>query len=156
MYVFDTNSFRVLTNYYQTVFPSFWERFEEVVSAGEVVSVREAYRELEGQVKDSWLWDWIQEHKEELFTAPASEETLFVGRIFKVPHFRALVGERQRLTGQAVADPFLIARAAVSKGWVVTEEKYKKHGVKIPNVCEHFGVQCTNVSGFIQQMGWTF
>jgi len=43
-------------------------------------------------------------------------------RIFQVPHFRSLVGERQRLQGFAVADPFAIACAQVGEDCVITEE----------------------------------
>ena len=46
-YVFDTNSFRVLGNYYPDQFPTFWERFNRAVTDGKIVSVREVRRELE-------------------------------------------------------------------------------------------------------------
>ena len=32
----------------------------------------------------------------------------------------------------------------------------KKNAAKIPNVCEHFGVHCTNVEGFMERESWTF
>ena len=32
----------------------------------------------------------------------------------------------------------------------------KKNAGKIPNVCEHFGVDWTNVEGFMAREGWTF
>ena len=55
-----------------------------------------------------------------------------------------------------MADPFLIASANCCKGWVVTEEVLKPEAAKIPNVCQHFGVNCTNVAGFLEQQGWKF
>ena len=42
-YVFDTNSIRVIGNYYPDHFPSFWMQFEQAVSDGEVKSVREVF-----------------------------------------------------------------------------------------------------------------
>jgi hypothetical protein len=40
-FIFDTNSLRVLGNYYPDQFPSFWQRFENAVEKKDVLSVRE-------------------------------------------------------------------------------------------------------------------
>ncbi len=84
------------------------------------------------------------------------EEQAFVGEIFRVRHFQALVGNTQRLTGLPVADPFVIAAARIRGGCVVTEEVKKPNAAKVPNVCEHFGIECLNVEGFLEQNGWEF
>ena len=34
----------------------------------------------------------------------------YVAQIFRVPHFRQLIGVKQQLKGSPVADPFLVAR----------------------------------------------
>jgi len=84
------------------------------------------------------------------------QETLFVSKIFSVRHFQYLVGQKQTLKGTPVADPFLIASAKVRKGCVVTGEKKKPNAAKIPNVCEYFGIDCTNLEGFMEREGWSF
>lgn len=157
LYVFDSNSLRVLGNYYPGRFPTFWKRFEEAVVTGMVVSVREVYKELERQrqIGETWLWDWLHGHRR-LFLTPGPEETAFVAKIFMVAHFRTLVGEQQRLRGFPVADPFIVACARIRKGCVVTEEVKKPNAAKIPNVCEHFGIECTNVEGFMAKNNWQF
>jgi hypothetical protein len=91
-----------------------------------------------------------------IFVVPEAAETAFVAEIFKVPHFQQLVDGAARLRGQPVADPFVIAVAAVRGGCVVTEETHRPHAAKIPNVCEHFRVNCTNLEGFLEGKGWTF
>ncbi len=101
------------------------------------------------------IWKWVKEHKA-MFALPGADESTFVGEIFKVPHFKALVGEQQRLKGSPVADPFLVASARCCDGCVVTEEKLKPNAAKIPNVCDHFGVNYTNVLGFLKQKNWKF
>jgi hypothetical protein len=73
-----------------------------------------------------------------------------------VRHFEYLVGQEQRLTGAYVADPFVIASAKVRKACVVTEEQKKPNAAKIPNVCAHFGIECTNLEGFMKREGWSF
>lgn len=154
-FVFDTNSIRVLGNYYPEQFPSFWSRFEDEIDAGRVLSVREVFNELERLDKVSWLSSWAKERKT-AFVLASSAETNFVGEVFQVPHFRNLVGLRQQLLGQPVADPFVIAAARVRGFCVVTEEANKKNAAKIPNVCAHFGIDCTNVEGFLQRLHWRF
>jgi hypothetical protein len=155
VYVFDTNSIRVLGHYYPARFPTFWRRFDNAADEGNVVSVREVYNELENQITKDWFFDWIKRRRR-MFLVPGAAETAFVRRIFEVGHFQALVGETQRLKGQPVADPFVIACAYVRSGTVVTEEAKKPNAAKIPNVCEHFGVLCTDVEGFLAENGWQF
>lgn len=155
IYLFDTSSLRVLGNYYPKRFPTFWERFEAAIEAGTVRSVREVFNELERQSAKAWLKEWAQTHRA-FFAQPSPEETAFVGEIFLVAHFRTLVGNRQRLLGQPVADPFLVAAAKVLEGCVVSEEGLRPNAAKIPNVCQHFGIDCINVEGFLERHGWTF
>lgn len=128
--------------------------FDELVAAGRIVSVREARRELDQNIKDH-LDRWVDRNKR-IFLSPSAEETEFVSRIFEMQHFRQIVPPRNISIGRSVADPFLIAAAESRGGCVVTEESYKKNAAKIPNVCEHFGVSCTNVEGFMEREGWTF
>ena len=154
-YIFDTNSFRVLGNYYPDRFPSFWEQFNEAVRTDSVFSVREVRRELEVQATSQWLSDWVKANSG-IFRAPTAEETAFLPNIFQIEHFRALVGEKQRLKGSPVADPFLVACAKVHGGCVVTEEQLKPNAAKIPNVCHHFGVDYCDVEGFLERVGWAF
>jgi len=153
-YLFDTSSFRVLGHYYPDRFPTFWKRFAESVQAGRVLSVKEVYNELE-RYADNLIWPWAQAQKH-VFAPPSDEEAAFVGTIFGVGHFQQLIGGKQLLQGRPVADPFLIASARVRKGCVVTEEENKPNGAKIPNVCGHFNVHCTNVEGFLKKNGWEF
>jgi hypothetical protein len=153
-YIFDTNSFTVLSNYYPDHFKTFWKQFEAGIAAGQILSCKEVYSELESYSKN-WIWGWAQASKP-LFEPPTADEAAFVAEIFAVPHFQSLIGAEKILKGSHVADPFVIASARVRKGTVVTEEKLKPKATKIPNVCEHFGVGCTNVEGFLKQNGWEF
>ena len=154
-YVFDTNSFSVLGSYYPEQFPSFWQEFEKAVAAGKVLSVREVSRELESYARHSHLTDWAESHRS-IFTPPTPEDMRFVSDIFSVQHFQMLVNEKTRLSGRPCADPFIVARAKVINGCVVTEEKVTPNAARIPNVCQHFEVDATNLQGFMEKEGWTF
>jgi hypothetical protein len=155
IYVFDTSSFIVLGHYFPSQFPSFWDHFNTAVADGQILSVREVYRELDNQSSRPHLRTWTEENKS-IFLVPTPEELAFVRRVFAVGHFRQLVSEKQRLKGSPVADPFVVAAAAFKKGCVVTEEVRKDHAAKIPNVCEHFSIECTNLEGVMAREGWVY
>lgn len=155
VYVFDTSSFIVIGHYYPEQFPSFWDKFNWAVDTGKIISAREVFRELDQEASVDHLADWIKRHKN-IFTIPDTAATQFVSTIFSIPHFQALVNEKNRLAGRPCADPFVIALAKVIKGCVVTEEKEKPNAAKIPNVCRHFGVDCTNLQGFMERESWSF
>lgn len=155
MYILDTNSIRVLGNYYPDVFPTFWSQLDAAVSAGEIGSVREVRKEVELQEASEHVGLWVSVNPL-VFPPPTEAEMERVAEIFRETHFQQLIGEKQRLRGQPVADPFIIARASVLKGCVVTEEVHKRHGAKIPNVCEHFAIDCCNMKDLLTRFGWRY
>lgn len=91
-----------------------------------------------------------------IFSAPSAQELEQVAAIFAVPHFRQLIGETQRLRGWPVADPFVVARGIVLEVCVVTEEIRKPNAAKIPNVCDHFSVECICLEEMMAREGWRF
>lgn len=156
MYVFDTNSLSVLfDNFYLDRFPSLWEKFDELLLGGRIISVREVYNEIIRRDRDTRLVEWAKNQRE-FFVQPSVEEMQFVGKIFDVPHFRTLIRKRETLVGTPVADPFLIAKAKVENRLLVTQETLKPNAAKIPNVCDHFGIRHINLEGFMEREGWQF
>ena len=156
IYVFDNGRLRRLCeNYYPARFPSLWQRFDELISAGTVVSVREVYREIERWQPTRKLVQWAKDHRGQ-FPAPSPEELEFVAQIFRVKHFQMLIERKSILQGTPVADPFVIAKAKVERRIVVTEERFKENAAKIPNVCVHFGIAWADLEGFLEKEGWQF
>lgn len=157
MYVFDTNSLIVLFNhFYLDRFPSLWARFDDLIVVQRIVSVREVYNEIMAYGGgESRLLQWAKDHRN-LFAQPTAEEMEFVAKIFSVPHFRTLIRRKQMLQGHPVADPFLVAKANLENGILVTQEERRDNAAKLPNVCEHFDVQYTNLQGFMEREHWQF
>ena len=154
-YIFDSDSLiNLFRHYYPERFPTLWEKFHALVSAGELISVREVFNEI-GSSEDS-LAIWAKGQRKELFSEPTPEELQFVGEIFQVRHFQTMIRKQERLKGKPVADPFVIARAKISGACVVTQEKSTENAAKIPNVCDHFGILCINLEGFMKKENWTF
>ncbi len=79
-----------------------------------------------------------------------------MARIYKVPHFQANIEKKKLVRGGNVADPFVVAKAAVMEMPVVTVEKYRPNAAKVPNICQHFGVPCLSFEEFMQHEGWRF
>lgn len=155
IYVFDTSSFIVSGHYFPDRFPSFWTSLNEMVANNRVISVKEVRNELDVEVNKQHLSDWIKSNGH-VFLKATPEETDFVAEIFAIPHFLQLVRRKSIVQGQPVADPFVIAAAKLRNACVVTEEAKKKNAARIPNICEHFGISCTNLDGFMGDEGWQF
>ena len=154
-YVFDSDSLiDLFKHYYPERFPTLWEQFDALVSGGELISVREVFNEI-GSSEDS-LGTWAKEQKNILFLETTVEEFKFVAEIFQVRHFQAMIRKQERLKGKPVADTFVIAGAKILNAYVVTQEKKTDNAAKIPNVCDHFGIPCINLEGFMEKENWTF
>lgn len=154
-YVLDTSSIRVFSNYYPARFLAFWENLEQIVSEGRIVSAREVYNELDRQSTKPHVDDWAKANKH-LFPHPTEVEMTFVARIFEVGHFQQLVSDKQRTLGRPAADPFIIAAAHEREACVITEESKTANAGKIPNVCDHFGIDCINLEKFMERESWSF
>lgn len=154
IYVFDSDALiDLFKHFYLHRFPSLWERFDQLVKDEIIISVREVYNEIGG--RGDRLSQWSKE-KQNIFQQSSPEELAFVTEIFKVRHFQSLIREKERLQGKPVADPFVIARAKILDGCVITQENKKPNAAKIPNVCEHFSIDCANLEGFMERENWTF
>lgn len=154
IYVFDSDVLiNLFRNYYPRIFPSLWQKFEGYVDTGQIISVREVLNEISGRSDPLSTW---AKTKTTIFHQPTTDEMAFIAQIFQVNHFQSLVRAEQRLSGKPVADPFVIAKASTINGCVVTDEHNKPNAARIPNICDHFGVKCLNLEGFMDQEKWTF
>ena len=154
-YVFDNGPFSSLfRNFYRKTFRTLWENFNVLVADGSILSTREVLREIEDSADQS-LRDWSRLNQH-LFETPTGVEGLFVAKIYAVPHFQYNIEQQKLLKGGKIADPFVIAKAAVEGRTVVTMEKFKKDGAKIPNVCKRFGIPCLSLEEFMESENWEF
>ncbi|MBU6439436.1 MAG: DUF4411 family protein [Betaproteobacteria bacterium] len=155
MYVLDTNVISNLhKNYYRKRFVSLWQAFDMLVADGKITSTREAYHELQDGVPGADT-EWAKAN-EMLFAAPDATEGTFVGRIYSVGHFQANIEKQKLFKGGRNADAFIVARAYAVRGTVVTMERLKPNAVKVPNICEHFGIPYLDLEGFMEAESWEF
>jgi hypothetical protein len=155
IYIFDTSPLSsLLRNFYRRRFPSLWEKFDVLVDNRQILSVREVLREINDGGPET-LREWVKAHQE-VFATPTAEEGVFVAGIFAVPHFQQNIEQKKLLKGGYHADAFVIAKAFVTQGTVVTMERIMPKAVKIPNICEHFRVPCMSLEEFMEGEGWVF
>jgi Domain of unknown function (DUF4411) len=155
MYIFDTSSFRELFHFYPRRFPTLWQSFQALIENESILSVKEVLREMSVGGTDHPDIKWAKSNKK-IFKEPSVEEAYFLSEIFKVEHFQQSLEQKKLLKGGFFADPFVIASAKINSAIVVTQEKSKINGTKIPNICDKFGVQCTNLEGFMEMEKWEF
>ena len=157
-YAFDSNTLsQIYRFYYKDRFPSFWSRFHALVSAGRASSVSEVEAELTRRLGLVAAVQELKKLNQGFFAVPSPGEQAFVAQIFSVPHFRNLISAKAIAKGDPVADPFLIAKAGSSiRICVVTEETRRPNAVRIPNVCDHFSIDCINLEQLMEREGWRF
>jgi hypothetical protein len=76
--------------------------------------------------------------------------------IYAVRHFQQNIEQQKILKGGKNADAFVIAKAGVERGTVVTMEVLKPNAAKIPNICEHFSIPCLSLEKFMEEEDWQF
>jgi hypothetical protein len=67
-----------------------------------------------------------------------------------------VISQKALYKGTPVADPFVVASALVSEAVVISEEVLRPNAARIPNICEHFEVECQNLEWLMTQLGWSF
>lgn len=157
-YILDTSTIsQIYRAFYKDRFPSFWRRFDGLVESGGATSVSAVEVELHRRSAVAFAIPELRQLNRDFFATPTSAEQEFVARIFRVRRFRSLISAQAVQRGEEVADPYLIAKAGIiADGCVVTEEEHRPNAAKIPNVCDHFGIDCVNLEGLMQREGWQF
>ncbi|MDE2802795.1 MAG: DUF4411 family protein [Chloroflexota bacterium] len=160
IYILDTNTISQLyRSFYPNQFPTLWSLFHSLVREGRACSVSEVEAELNAR---SAIQDAIRELKgfnSEFFAPPTAAEQEYLSRILAVSHFRNAIPERSLASGSPVADPYLVAKAGASleECLVVTEEAADRpNAARVPNMCDYFHIQHTNLEGLMQREGWRF
>lgn len=121
---------------------AYWNWFEKQVAAGKITSHKKVIEEvLAGTKKTDTdpLISWVRSRKDKLAvsTPDPKECQELVGQLSE--YCLAKFGMAKTIQFTRGADLWLIARAKLDDGAVVTQESDKKP-VRIPTVCNQFGV----------------
>ncbi len=143
-YCLDANIFIQAKNlyYHFDICPGFWDWLDQL--AGTVISILPVCEELESG--DDELKDWAKARKESIFFADITDMAVQEAVRHIAAHVVAEYEPQHAAKFLSGADPWLIAFAQVNGCTVVTSEKSAPgvKRVKIPNICEQFGVHSTD------------
>jgi len=155
-YIFDNNTLTgIFRHYFPDSFPGFWDLFNEAVANGNILSVREVKNEINNYSRKDELEAWAKSNPE-FFHDPVVKELQFITKIYSVPMFFNSINQKKLIKGDPLADPFIVAKAYVEQGTVVTLEKFKPNSGRIPNICDHFKIPCIDLQMFLRQNDWVF
>jgi hypothetical protein len=151
----DSNVFIQAKNgpYGFEVAPSFWTWLESVTKEGLVRSPINVCTELT-KGKDQ-LARWASRMRSRgLFVSPDHDVQKYFGDV--ATFVQATYGHPYSAKFLDGADPWVIAHAGEGQGVVVTHEvlvSTKCKDVKIPNVCDHFGIKCIEPYAAFRKLG---
>jgi rRNA maturation endonuclease Nob1 len=160
-YCIDTSALIELhATYGSDVFVSLWQNLTGLVKEGRLIAPREVLREIEK--KDNDLLKWVKKHRK-MFREQDIEQLQHAQDILS--RFSKLIDPAKEIPD---ADPFVVALAIIEntkrqdslfKGQciVVTQEKPSRGArPKIPDVCQHYGIECIPVAELFRKEGWKF
>jgi hypothetical protein len=158
LYCIDASSLiRLKQDFPRKVFPTVWERMEELIRAGRLIAPDEVFREVE---KDDVLGPWAKRNKK-MFRRPDQEQIDAAKDVTSRLPSLAKPGK----FGPA-ADPFVVGLAHLenqrlsgsllepeARCVVVTEERGP---ARMPGACAHYKLTCVTLVEVFEREGWEF
>jgi hypothetical protein len=131
------------------VFPTVWERPEELASRGVIIATEEVMRELEKQ--DDEVYRWVKDQPN--MVVPIDDQIQIEVSFILNAYPRLVNTQRNR----SQADPFVIALARIVDGVVVSGEGRRSlKNPKVPDVCDDMGIPHMRLVDLLSQQGFTF
>jgi hypothetical protein len=134
------------------IFPIIWDNVSDLIDAGGLIAPEEVREELRIGADDLYDWACV---REQMFVPLTLEIQTAVANILAV-HPQWVPADRSR----NMADPFVVAVAMANDCTVVSGELWsnspRPDRVKIPNVCNSFGIQHIQFLDMMREQGWVF
>lgn len=146
---FDTSSLIELKdNYPEDIFPTIWKLLDSSMAKRSILVSEEVIVELSSGTDG--LDKRLKQSSSGIIKTDKAIETEV--KAIAVSHPTLVDLKRQK----SVGDPYVIAVAKVHKCGVVTQESSKPNKVKIPHVCQHYGIVCCKLLEFMRTQNWRF
>jgi hypothetical protein len=134
---------------------SFWHWVADQIQAGQIVCPKRVYTEVaENEDHQDALAKWVKNRKDRgLCIMPSRRVQSLVGQIESFV-FSSYSGPEAYDFSKG-GDPWVIAHAWSDAGTVVTKESVRHpqaKKVRIPDVCEHFGVSCIDTLEMLKRL----
>ena len=158
VYLLDSNYWIYgMKNYPLDLFPSFWDKMKLHIDNGDVVIHETVLNEINR--KDDALKIWFDSLKS---YKPMKTSKNILPDYLKIINWAKNAGyTREAITefeDQSRADAWLCAESKLNNYVLVTNEvrSNSKNKIKIPNVCDQFGIDCINNFNFMRDCQFVF
>lgn len=146
VYCIDTSSLINLKPYRRDVFPTIWNKLENMIKNGELLSHLEVYKEIEA-VKDV-IHNWCKNNKKMFRDVDECQ----IQKLQDVKRqYDRNYWENEINKTSPWADPWLIALSICEKAIIVADEKNAPN--RIPVISAVFGVKCLGLLDFFKEIG---
>ncbi len=155
-YVLDADVFMTAARSYYAfdVAPGFWQGLIQQASSGHVLSIDHVKQEID-RGKDE-LTQWANQTFHSSFASTAQDDVVEAyRRIMGWAHDENQFKDSSKAEFASCADGWLVAYAMAKGCVVVTNEKLEpniKRKIKIPNVCQAFGVPYINTFAMMRAL----
>ena len=155
-YIFDTNIFiRSKNEMPMDIWPTFWERFREMVNSDEIFTSITVKDEID-KGKDE-LTEWLKQNAPKSFYLSLDADVMAQYTITQNwAKSNSVYTQTALNTFANVADAYLVATAAAKQMTLVTYEgssPNSKKRVMIPDVCNALGVRYCDLNTVLKEMG---
>ena len=144
--------------YAYDIVPGFWNWLDHLIDEHRIISPSFVYKELTDNKADDFLSQWVKDRKSSgLFLDPNSESQIRFSEI--ADYVTSSYDTKNSEIFLQKADAWVISYAAVHNFIVVTQEAPVGLGakkVKIPNICQVFGVNYIDTYTFLRRTGAEF
>lgn len=143
-----------------SVLPKVHELAESLLKQGRLKVCEHVFREMKGGAAK----EWVDRHKDHCYESVTSDTMKVIREIAAIPNFIDATK-----TESVDADHFLVAAALAHQrnpgqdlfhqGETVvvtmeTRKKAEKQRLKIPDACDHLGIKCVDLYGWINECGY--
>ncbi len=151
-WVIDANIWiRLRDDYPSWLFDTVWQGLSMSIQEGRLQAPVEVMDEVSPETDDHWFEIWKREHQSQLIFD--TDESLVVQVQQIVEEFGGKFVDPDA-PQKNFGDPYLVGLAILNNASVVTAENYAKQPnthVKIPDVCDHFNVDCFKLLDFLKE-----
>lgn len=157
-YLLDSNTYIQAKNFYygMDICPAYWDWLDQQFQLGTVASIDMIGKELKDGNDE--LTEWVKARPEHFINNDDAEtQIMFTEIVQAIVSGDYNPGNRDSFL--AKADPWLIAKAKSIGATVVTHEALlapNTKKVKVPNICQQFGVPCLNTFQFLRELNACF
>lgn len=127
------------------VFPGFWDKLDTLIESGRLKAPKTL---LEG--KDEKWREWVYARADKMIWPIDAAIQAALHQV--MPIYAANVTNVNSIKG----DPFFVAASLAFKATLITSEKARRGGAKIPKICDEVGVDWITLLDASRAEGWKF